>query len=222
MEAMATARPDFVCKVYRMIQECPNLISWDNGRIVISSPKDLEAKLPEFFRHGKFTSFQRQLNKFGFRVEKHGGTKGACVYTRDDLTGQPIEALLGIQKRTVVYDAPSVNGALAGGLPPEWLHGGLGALYGLGAAGLLVMLFPGGATDIAPRRHLKAAGLLALAAAALWAMGRWGFIWTAPVLAALLVATLRERRPVWIAATVLAVPLGIWLAVEQLLGRTLP
>ena len=62
----------------------------------------------------------------------------------------------------------------------------------------------------------------ALAAAALWAMGRWGFIWTAPVLAALLVATLRERRPVWIAATVLAVPLGIWLAVEQLLGRTLP
>ena len=136
MEAMATARPDFVCKVYRMIQECPNLIQWDNGRIVITSPKDLEAKLPEFFRHGKFTSFQRQLNKFGFRVEKHGGTKGACVYTRDDLTGQPIEALLGIQKRTVVYDAPSVNGALAGGLPPEWLHGGLGALYGLGAAGL--------------------------------------------------------------------------------------
>lgn len=95
-------------------------------------------------------------------------------------------------------------------------------VVGLGAAGLLVMLFPGGATDIAPRRHLKAAGLLALAAAALWAMGRWGFIWTAPVLAALLVATLRERRPVWIAATVLAVPLGIWLAVEQLLGRTLP
>ena len=75
MEAMATARPDFVCKVYRMIQECPNLIQWDNGRIVITSPKDLEAKLPEFFRHGKFTSFQRQLNKFGFRVEKHGATK---------------------------------------------------------------------------------------------------------------------------------------------------
>ena len=110
MEAMATARPDFVCKVYRMIQECPNLIQWDNGRIVITSPKDLEAKLPEFFRHGKFTSFQRQLNKFGFRVEKHGGTKGACVYTRDDLTGQPIEALLGIQKRTVVYDAPHTIG----------------------------------------------------------------------------------------------------------------
>merc|ERR1719231_300038 len=97
-----------------MIQECPNLIQWDNGRIVITSPKDLEAKLPEFFRHGKFTSFQRQLNKFGFRVEKHGGTKGACVYTRDDLTGQPIEALLGIQKRN---DGPGVNGALTGRHP---------------------------------------------------------------------------------------------------------
>ncbi len=93
---------------------------------------------------------------------------------------------------------------------------------GLGAAGLLLVMFPGGATDIAPRKHLKAAGLLVLAAAALWAMGRWGFVWTAPVLAAALVVALRERRPVWIAATVITVPLGIWLAVEQLLGRNLP
>ena len=52
------SQPDFISKVYRMIQVCPQLINWDNGRIVISSPKDLEAKLPEFFRHGKFASFQ--------------------------------------------------------------------------------------------------------------------------------------------------------------------
>ena len=33
MEAAADGRrPDFVCKVYRMLQECPQLINWDNGK----------------------------------------------------------------------------------------------------------------------------------------------------------------------------------------------
>ena len=57
-------RPDFVLKLYRMLKECPELITWENGLIVMPSPSRLERILPNYFRHGKFTSFQRQLNNF--------------------------------------------------------------------------------------------------------------------------------------------------------------
>ncbi|MDF0603439.1 tripartite tricarboxylate transporter TctB family protein [Psychromarinibacter sp. C21-152] len=93
---------------------------------------------------------------------------------------------------------------------------------GLGIGGALLAVVPAGLTDLRPRAHLKAAGLLVIAAVAVWAMARWGFLWVAPVLAAALVAILRERRPLWIAATVIGVPGAIWLAVVELLGRSLP
>jgi putative tricarboxylic transport membrane protein len=93
---------------------------------------------------------------------------------------------------------------------------------GLLVAGLALAAFPAGATDLSPRRSLKAAALLALMGVAVWAMDRWGFLVAAPFLAAILVAILRERRWPWILAAIAAVPGLIWLAVVPLLGRGLP
>jgi len=93
---------------------------------------------------------------------------------------------------------------------------------GLMLAGLALAAFPAGAADLAPRRSLKAAGLLALLFATVWAMDRWGFVVAAPLLAAILVAILGERRWPWILAAVVGVPGLIWLAVVPLLGRGLP
>lgn len=72
----------FAKALYRMIKEHPKVISWDSstGSIVIPDPKALEKTLVEYFRHGRYASFQRQLNNFGYR--RVGSPGQATVYRR--------------------------------------------------------------------------------------------------------------------------------------------
>ncbi|WP_233270312.1 tripartite tricarboxylate transporter TctB family protein [Chachezhania sediminis] len=94
---------------------------------------------------------------------------------------------------------------------------------GIGICGALLVLFPGGQMGRSdPREVLRGAGVLALCSLAVWAMGYWGFLIVAPVLALILALGLGERRLFWLAIATLALPLAIWLVVEPLLGRALP
>lgn len=74
-----------------------------------------------------------------------------------------------------------------------------------------------------PRREVgRLLLLLAVTLASLFAMSRLGFVAT---MAALMVAVQLigfERRPVWLIVTIIAVPVGIWLFFDVLLGRPLP
>ena len=101
--------PDFVVKLYCMFTEYPNLIYWDDGRVVVARPEErLEPILAKFFRTGKFSSFQRQLNNFGFHKAPHLSTSKLRVYLREDLQGYPAESVLALrrgQKRGVAPDA---------------------------------------------------------------------------------------------------------------------
>lgn len=81
---------------------------------------------------------------------------------------------------------------------------------------------PTGTAEVAAGDAARAALILALGGGALWLMGRWGYLLVAPALCALLMVILRERRPLWLAISVVGVPGVIWLIVDKLLGRALP
>jgi hypothetical protein len=82
-------------KLRELIAHHANLISWDSGEIHITKPvKALEVVLPSYFRHGKFTSLQRQLNNFGFTKNCKASGALVSVYSRVDMTGLPVEGLL--------------------------------------------------------------------------------------------------------------------------------
>lgn len=101
LAATATDKPpDFVVKLYSMFSELgPDLITWNSGKIAIPGPSNkLAAVLPKYFRHGKFTSFQRQLNNFGFHKKISESSSKLRVYAREDMLGYPAEALLDLRR----------------------------------------------------------------------------------------------------------------------------
>lgn len=88
--------------------------------------------------------------------------------------------------------------------------------------GLWLAVFPKGAVTLDGYEAAIVTLCLGLSAISVWLMGRIGFLWTAPMLAALLVALIGERRWPWALAGVFSAPVLIWLVVDQLLGRPLP
>ena len=95
---------NFLLKLREVLaREDPAVISWDgDGRITIGDPKRLgDEVLARYFRHGNFSSFQRQLNYFGYYKVQGKGRLAACVYTNDALAAAaggppdlPVDCLL--------------------------------------------------------------------------------------------------------------------------------
>ena len=105
-----------------MLREQSEVIAWDpEGGIVIEDRQRLEATLSVYFRHNRFTSFQRQLNNFGFHKKRRGafstpggGRKGAA-YGHQLLRSEAPEAVLRLRR-----DArPRTDDRNWGGLFPE-------------------------------------------------------------------------------------------------------
>ncbi|KAG1685837.1 hypothetical protein DVH05_007673 [Phytophthora capsici] len=69
-DAIFTSAPRFVRAVYEMLQnEDQRILSWsvDGSHFQVYDVPRLETEvLRKYFKHGKFSSFQRQLNNFGF------------------------------------------------------------------------------------------------------------------------------------------------------------
>lgn len=97
---------------------CGDIISWvvpshdetepqgggtkGKGKIVVHDPHRLQDEvLGRYYRHSKYSSFQRQMNYFGFKKRLHGSKKGKlspCSYIHHCLSREP-RSLLALKRR---------------------------------------------------------------------------------------------------------------------------
>ena len=118
-----TSPASFLLKLREVLaREDPAVISWDgDGKITIGDPKRLgDEVLTRYFRHGNFSSFQRQLNYFGYYKVQGKGRLAACVYTNDALAAAaggppdlPVDALLALKRKSSREGAAAAAAAAA-------------------------------------------------------------------------------------------------------------
>lgn len=94
--------PEFLYQLTKMLTENNRtIIEWSPaGRIEVHNPTKLASEvLHKYFRHSKYSSFQRQLNYFGFRKIAGKGKMAPCSYINDAVTPD-IRTLLTIKRKT--------------------------------------------------------------------------------------------------------------------------
>lgn len=74
------ATTSFMRQLKKMFEEVPHIVWWDRGAIVIGDRAALERVLPRYYRTSKFSSFQRQLNNFGYHrsYDRGNNWRGVC------------------------------------------------------------------------------------------------------------------------------------------------
>ena len=112
--------PEFLCHLFSIVTDpaLSHFISWsvptsneqDNcgggrenvGKVVVHDPQGLQDfVLGKYYRHSRYSSFQRQLNYFGFKKKLHGGKKGKlcpCSYVHEGLGAEP-SSLFSLKRR---------------------------------------------------------------------------------------------------------------------------
>lgn len=96
---MKEASHTFITQLHKLLEnEDASVVTWnekENGFHILDVEKFETIILPQYYRHSKLTSFQRQLNLYGFKKMHHGVDFGAYIhpkFTRDD-----ISSLIGIK-----------------------------------------------------------------------------------------------------------------------------
>lgn len=102
----------FPFKIYRMLHECEkkggdHIVSWTstgNSFTIYDNDKFVEQIMPRYFTSNRMTSFQRQLNLYGFRRSLRGQEKGS-YYHKDFAKGQR-NRCLGIKRKIQKFKIP--------------------------------------------------------------------------------------------------------------------
>lgn len=88
--------------------------------------------------------------------------------------------------------------------------------------GIIHVIFPAGTAEFDVQPAVRAGIFFVISLAGLFIMHHLGYLIAAPLLAMVFMLLVGERRPLWLFAGVVMVPLGIWSSIELLLNRPLP
>ena len=89
-------------------------------------------------------------------------------------------------------------------------------------ASIVHLIFPAGKAEFDLPLALRAGLFLVISLMGLFLMHLVGFLIAAPLLVMVLMLLVGERRPLWLIAGVVLIPLAMWSSIEMLLNQTLP
>ena len=96
---MKEASHTFITQLHKLLEnEDSNVVTWnekENGFHILDVEKFESVILPQYYRHSKLTSFQRQLNLYGFKKMHHGVDFGAYIHPK--FTRKDISSLIGVK-----------------------------------------------------------------------------------------------------------------------------
>ncbi|MBW2027774.1 MAG: tripartite tricarboxylate transporter TctB family protein [Deltaproteobacteria bacterium] len=84
------------------------------------------------------------------------------------------------------------------------------------------IIFPSGTAELDVKLALRAGLFFVISLLALLLMHFLGFLVGAPFLVMVLMLLVGERRPLWLIAGIVLIPLAMWSTIVLLLGRPLP
>lgn len=89
-------------------------------------------------------------------------------------------------------------------------------------ASIVHLIFPAGKAEFDVPLALRAGLFLVISLIGLFLMHLAGFLIAAPLLVMVLMLLIGERRPLWLIAGIVLIPLAMWSSIELLLNRPLP
>ncbi len=89
-------------------------------------------------------------------------------------------------------------------------------------ASIVQTLFPTGKVEFDLRLAVRAGLFFVISLLGIYLMHIAGFLIAAPVMIAVLMLLIGERRPLWLVTGIVVLPLAMWSTIELLLERPLP